>query len=111
MYKASPDSYPFETIVTCSPWQVTCLLLSPPWPEPPSQQAIDSLTRLADIWTVKDIGSGTLGGGEAYMLEHGGGLVTTRAKVLSLTNPMQSSAVRQQQEALEVQGSTASTSA
>ena len=97
-YQVSPASYPFETVVTRSPWQVTCLLLTPPWPEPPSQKVIDNLTRQTDIWTVKDIASGTLGGGEIRTQQYGR-LVITRAKALSLASPMQSSTVRRQQEA------------
>jgi len=95
-YRADSDIYPFETIVARSPWQVTCLLVTPPSPDPTSPQYLDRLKSEADIWIIKASTDGREERGENIVRHHGQRLITTRVKALPLTDGMQSPAVRAQ---------------
>jgi hypothetical protein len=90
------DTYPLETIVTRSNWQVTCILVTPPAPEEAPASYLGRLTEDADIWTVKDRTSIPDQPAEKLLENHGNGLVTTRAIIIPLTDSMHSPTVRQQ---------------
>jgi hypothetical protein len=92
----SKETYPFETIVTRSQWQVNCLLVTPPSPEDPDPAYVAKLTDRADIWTVKAKISSDLQPAEERWLEPNDRLIITRAKTIPLTDSMHSPAVRPQ---------------
>lgn len=97
-YAKIPTSYPFETLVTRSRWQVTCLLLTPPWPAPMSSDSRARRSQPANVWIVKDSAEGRTAADEDLVTRYGSNLLITRAKMLALNDPMQSPAVQDQWE-------------
>ena len=95
-YAKLPASYPFESLITRSRWQVTCLLLTPPWPAPISPESSARRSQPANVWIVKDAPDGRTAADEDLVQRYGANLLIARAKMLALTDPMQSPAVREQ---------------